>query len=215
MSSGTPFEKLADSMRTNAVARGYMGTEHATAEQLVERFAEFGNACVYCGRSDLTLSPDHDIPITRGGSNAITNILPSCLPCNIRKKARTSDEYRALLAGHPRVLHRSPWNQAAVLKSIKTNTMNPFLVSTLVQAGWTPPPDMTVESPRRRTMTTSEVAKILAMSRASVLRLINCGDLRAFNLAVPGASRKTIRIRDDDLQTFIAERTRGPAPVSA
>lgn len=208
-----PFNTLASSTRQGAIVRGYTGTEHATSVQLVEKFAEFGNACVYCGRSDLQLSPDHDIPIKRGGSNAISNILPSCLPCNLDKKALTGAEYRDLLAGGPRPPRRSKWNRIAVLKSVKTGTMSGPLVKALIEAGWTPPRDPTVAPPPRprgRPMTTTEVAAILVVDRASVARYIERGDLRACNFGPTGASRKTLRIFEDDLQSFIAKRSTIP-----
>lgn len=65
-----------------------------TRVQLVERFAEFGNACVYCGRDDCSMTPDHVIPLSRGGTNAIENIEPACRSCNCSKGTKTADEFR-------------------------------------------------------------------------------------------------------------------------
>ncbi len=56
--------------------------------------------CGYC-ETKLTIktaSPDHRIPLARGGTNYIQNIIPSCLPCNLRKHAKTEEEFRALRA---------------------------------------------------------------------------------------------------------------------
>ena len=41
--------------------------------------------CVHCGRSDIKITKDHIIPLTRGGSNWIENIQPLCQPCNSSK----------------------------------------------------------------------------------------------------------------------------------
>jgi 5-methylcytosine-specific restriction endonuclease McrA len=51
--------------------------------------------CFYCGRRDLPLTRDHMIPLTRGGSDAIENIVPACRPCNSAKGTKTTDEFLA------------------------------------------------------------------------------------------------------------------------
>lgn len=68
-----------------------------TREEWLRLVQEYGGACAYCGNvTDLTV--DHRVPLVRGGSNTIDNILPACLPCNLRKAARDELEFRALLA---------------------------------------------------------------------------------------------------------------------
>lgn len=67
------------------------GGSHTLAERK-EKFARLGNACYYCGRSGR-LTVDHDIPLARGGTDAIENILPACRSCNSRKNARTAAEF--------------------------------------------------------------------------------------------------------------------------
>ena len=54
--------------------------------------------CAYCGSTER-IEADHRIPLHRGGSNAIHNILPACRHCNRRKHRRTEEEFRALLLG--------------------------------------------------------------------------------------------------------------------
>lgn len=44
------------------------------------------------------LQVDHRIPLARGGSNSIDNILPACGRCNRRKHLMTEAEFRARLA---------------------------------------------------------------------------------------------------------------------
>jgi 5-methylcytosine-specific restriction endonuclease McrA len=54
--------------------------------------SSFDERCAYCGaRAALTV--DHVVPITRGGSNSIENILPACMSCNRRKNARLLSEW--------------------------------------------------------------------------------------------------------------------------
>jgi len=52
--------------------------------------------CANCGSSER-IEADHRIPLYRGGSNEISNILPACRPCNRRKHRKTEEEFRALL----------------------------------------------------------------------------------------------------------------------
>jgi len=69
------------------------------AQDISELFAEQDGACEYCGLymgRDFTV--DHVIPLSRGGSNGIENLVCACGTCNSSKGARTGDEFRALLA---------------------------------------------------------------------------------------------------------------------
>lgn len=49
--------------------------------------AQYGSLCVYCGKelTELTMAVDHYVPRSRGGSNGLWNLRPSCLPCNANK----------------------------------------------------------------------------------------------------------------------------------
>ena len=57
---------------------------------LLERY---GHKCAYCGATG-NLEADHRIPICRGGSNCIENILPACRRCNRTKFVMTEREFR-------------------------------------------------------------------------------------------------------------------------
>ncbi len=52
--------------------------------------ARYNHRCLCCGRQ-TKLTPDHVVPISRGGSNTISNIQPLCGPCNSRKFTKTID----------------------------------------------------------------------------------------------------------------------------
>jgi len=56
-----------------------------THEQWEERKKEFGNRCAYCGKKSKLLTPDHYIPLSKGGTNYIDNIVPACPQCNRTK----------------------------------------------------------------------------------------------------------------------------------
>lgn len=77
--------------------KGAKGT--FTATEWLELKRSVGNRCVYCGvhESVATLTKDHIIPLSKGGSNEISNIQPLCQSCNSKKNAklevRTIDTY--------------------------------------------------------------------------------------------------------------------------
>jgi 5-methylcytosine-specific restriction endonuclease McrA len=50
--------------------------------------------CCYCGRKFTTheLNLEHVLPRSRGGKTDWTNIVTSCMPCNLRKADRLPDE---------------------------------------------------------------------------------------------------------------------------
>jgi 5-methylcytosine-specific restriction endonuclease McrA len=54
-------------------------------------FNKFENKCLWCGKSDIKLTIDHVIPITKGGLNLISNIQPLCSRCNSKKNNKTID----------------------------------------------------------------------------------------------------------------------------
>jgi len=51
-----------------------------------------GHRCQYCGRSDLSLTIDHVLPLSRGGEDTWENLVCACVQCNNRKGDRTPDE---------------------------------------------------------------------------------------------------------------------------
>ncbi|WP_425592266.1 HNH endonuclease [Corynebacterium callunae] len=53
----------------------------------------YHNKCAYCGQK-CAPTMDHVIPLSRGGTNNIGNILPACLPCNASKHAKFLIECR-------------------------------------------------------------------------------------------------------------------------
>lgn len=64
-----------------------------TASQWKDLKAHYGNRCLCCGKheSEVVLSVDHIVPISKGGPNVIENIQPLCRLCNCRKNAKTID----------------------------------------------------------------------------------------------------------------------------
>jgi 5-methylcytosine-specific restriction endonuclease McrA len=80
----------------NYRARKIQAEGSFTAAEWLAVVAQFGGRCSYCGESG-PLEADHRIPLARGGSNTIDNILPACRRCNARKHLMTEAEFRARL----------------------------------------------------------------------------------------------------------------------
>lgn len=68
------------------------GREHQadgtyTWTEVIHLFLTFDRCCAYCQQEvDGQPEPDHVVPLSRGGSNSITNILPCCSLCNSDKR---------------------------------------------------------------------------------------------------------------------------------
>lgn len=65
-------------------------TEHFTAIEWILLCLKYDCKCLSCGEV-TSLSPDHVIPLARGGKNTIDNIQPLCKRCNSVKKDRSID----------------------------------------------------------------------------------------------------------------------------
>jgi 5-methylcytosine-specific restriction endonuclease McrA len=65
-----------------------------TPAEWVALVATYAGRCAYCGER-RPLQADHRIPLSRGGSNSIDNILPACQRCNAKKHQMTEAEFRA------------------------------------------------------------------------------------------------------------------------
>jgi 5-methylcytosine-specific restriction endonuclease McrA len=70
-----------------------------TAKEFKEFCERYGNNCLSCGSTGVVLEADHVVPLTRGGSDDISNIQPLCGTCNRRKFVDIVD-YR-VIAGTP------------------------------------------------------------------------------------------------------------------
>ena len=55
-----------------------------TTEEWWARLSEFGHLCAYCQEHRATVV-DHFWPVTMGGGTTISNVVPSCGPCNQAK----------------------------------------------------------------------------------------------------------------------------------
>ena len=64
-----------------------------TVEEFRQKCEEYDYKCAYCGIEDADLTIDHVIPLSRGGTDYISNIVPACLSCNSRKKDKNLEDF--------------------------------------------------------------------------------------------------------------------------
>jgi 5-methylcytosine-specific restriction endonuclease McrA len=67
-----------------------------TWSEFTHVFIKFDRRCAYCETRIVGQpEPDHLVPLSKGGSNSITNILPACRPCNLSKQSMSLSEWAA------------------------------------------------------------------------------------------------------------------------
>lgn len=106
------YRRRHPDMIINAVRRRYARRFGAKGQvsrrdwtRLVNRFMGF---CAYC-RSRPADSQDHVVPLCKGGTHSIGNLLPSCQPCNSSKGGMYLIEWRRKMAQRDRGL----WDNVA------------------------------------------------------------------------------------------------------
>ena len=52
-----------------------------------------GETCQYCGQPAPDGEPDHVLPLAKGGTDALTNLVWSCAECNRSKGSKTLREW--------------------------------------------------------------------------------------------------------------------------
>ena len=69
-----------------------------TARDLARTYERMGRKCTYCHKTFDTFRSahwDHVVPVSRGGSFGIGNLVPVCVSCNSSKQDKTVTEWRA------------------------------------------------------------------------------------------------------------------------
>lgn len=84
--------------RNNKAKRRAAEGRHG-AEDIAELLVLQEWRCAYCYRSveDGAYQVDHIVPLARGGTNWPSNLCIACSTCNVRKQARSADEFREIL----------------------------------------------------------------------------------------------------------------------
>jgi hypothetical protein len=79
--------------RRRAKERNAHGTY--TWAEVTHLWIGINRCCAYCNEPVTTYEPDHVIPLSKGGSNSITNVVPSCPLCNSDKRDLLLTEWYA------------------------------------------------------------------------------------------------------------------------
>ena len=72
--------------------RNAVGLNQHQRKRLLNLWVSQARECSYCYKSADTI--DHLIPLFRGGTNEITNLVPSCRPCNSSKGSKLVSEWK-------------------------------------------------------------------------------------------------------------------------
>lgn len=87
------YEKPENRQRSFDTASRYHSKRKAsegfhTRQEWEDRKALYGYQCAYCHKKLIRLTKDHIVPISRGGTDFIYNIVPACKHCNLTKHTK-------------------------------------------------------------------------------------------------------------------------------
>jgi 5-methylcytosine-specific restriction endonuclease McrA len=85
-------ERMREQVRTRRNRKYQAEGSHTEAEWAMLK-ASYNHTCLCCGQREpeITLTRDHVVPLTQGGSDWITNIQPLCHTCNSSKNTKSTD----------------------------------------------------------------------------------------------------------------------------
>jgi 5-methylcytosine-specific restriction endonuclease McrA len=89
------LDLVRDYLRVSGLRRRARGGPAPTAAEWRAILRRWEHRCAYCGLPGK-LEADHRIPLARGGTSAVDNIIPACPHCNRRKHTLTEAEFRLL-----------------------------------------------------------------------------------------------------------------------
>ncbi len=76
---------------------------------------KFNYTCVYCGAKEVPFNLDHVHPKSKGGSNRVSNLVLSCIPCN---QAKADKPIETFLAKKPDLLAKINKQRKQPLKDV-------------------------------------------------------------------------------------------------
>jgi len=79
-------------------ARNFARRDRTLSADLVREVMENDNyTCQYCHKRGGKLTIDHQLPVSRGGTDDRKNLCTACHRCNCRKGAKTVSEFQEYL----------------------------------------------------------------------------------------------------------------------
>lgn len=87
-----PLSERSRKAQRNMRERSAPGLTYLQVRNLRVKWQQEGRVCQYCQNSFDTI--DHVIPLTRGGDNMITNLVPCCRSCNSSKGTKLLAEWK-------------------------------------------------------------------------------------------------------------------------
>jgi len=113
-------------MRYQVASHRRAGLFHTPSKRAV--FVRDLFTCQYCGvRVTMkTGTRDHVHPVSRGGADALANVVTACRVCNTRKAARTPEEAFMPLSRRPRALTDDEKVQV-LLRTVRAKERNAWL----------------------------------------------------------------------------------------
>lgn len=103
---------------------------YETREYVLERD---GHACAYCDAKDLPLNLDHVVARACGGSNRPSNLVASCIACNLAKGTQPLEDF--LANDPPRLARIQARLQASLKDAAAVNATRTALVEGLEKTG--------------------------------------------------------------------------------
>jgi len=87
--AANPGKKNEYTRKRRAIKLNAPGSHTETEWQALKAY--YKDQCLCCGDVPDHLQQDHVVPLSKGGSDDISNIQPLCPSCNMRKNAKTID----------------------------------------------------------------------------------------------------------------------------
>lgn len=88
-----PIQRAVKNAHRTAKRLGVLSTLTEDEWRLV--VYTLNQTCTYCGKKMdiLSLTMDHVVPMSKGGTNTVDNVTVACLSCNVIKSDRDLDEF--------------------------------------------------------------------------------------------------------------------------
>jgi 5-methylcytosine-specific restriction endonuclease McrA len=109
--------------RLGRIMREFKAEGHHSNSEFWKVIGQQHGCCFWCGeylfaKKEFIGTRDHLIPLVRGGSDWIENIVAACRSCNSSKGTMTAEEYRAVLEERARERNPKPPQGSATTKNV-------------------------------------------------------------------------------------------------